>query len=295
MKLVIDIGSNTIKCLLARVDKQGNIEKLFAHSLESRISAGNGILVENASTLISNSIQTLIEKAKEYSCNFKVIAVATSALRDASNKDQILSKVFSNTSVVIKILSGEEEARLSYLGACSDSAIPNVSTKTYFDLGGGSMEIVFGDSFAMKSAYSLPIGAVTITKKFCTSEKVSKQTQADISNYVSEALSTIPKTKSDILIGAGGAVVAARLLNEKINGIISNKISLTEISKFVEVLSEMSVAERVENFSIAKSRADILVSALICVGALMRHLGHSELLHTFNNLRYGVIIDEHKK
>ncbi len=295
MKLVIDIGSNTIKCLLARVDKQGNIEKLFEHSLENRISAGNGILVENASTLISKSIQTLIEKAKEYSCNFKVIAVATSAVRDAMNKDKILSEVFSNTSVAIKILSGEDEARLSYLGACSDNAVPKVSTKTYFDLGGGSMEIVFGNSFAMKNSYSFPIGAVTLTKKFCTSEKVSKQTQMDIANYVSKALLKIPRTKSDILIGAGGAVVAARLLNEKINGIISNKVSLTEIYKFVDVLSAMSVTERVEKFSIAKSRADILVSALICVGALMRHLGHSELLHTFNNLRYGVIIDEYKK
>ena len=57
----------------------------------------------------------------------------------------------------------------------------------------------------------------------------------------------------------------------------------------------MSIAERVENFSIAKSRADILVSALICVGGFMRHLGHSELLHTFYNLRYGVIINEHNK
>ena len=91
------------------------------------------------------------------------------------------------------------------------------------------------------------------------------------------------------------SLVAARLLNEKINGVISNKILLSDIETFVDVLSEMSVSERVKNFFIAKSRADILVSALICVGGLMRHLGHSELLHTFNNLRYGVIINEHKK
>ncbi|MBE6414407.1 MAG: hypothetical protein E7035_07650 [Verrucomicrobiaceae bacterium] len=295
MKLVIDIGSNTIKCLLARVNKQGNIEKLFEHSLESRISAGGGILVENASTLIANSIEVLIEKAKAYCNNFQSIAVATSALRDAPNKEDVIADVLEKTSVAINVLSGYEEARLSYLGACSDNAIPNSPTKTYFDLGGGSMEIVFGNSFTMKGAYSLPIGAVSVTKKFCTSEKISKQTRTEISDFVAKAFANIPKDKSDILVGAGGAVVAARLLNEKINGVISNKILLSDIETFVDVLSEMSVSERVKKFFIAKSRADILVSALICVGGLMRHLGHSELLHTFNNLRYGVIINEHKK
>ena len=123
MKLVIDIGSNTIKCLLAKVDEFGNIQKLFEHSLESRISAGGGILVENASTLISNSIEVLMEKAKTYCNNFQSIAVATSALRDASNKDDIIADVLEKTSVAINVLSGYEEARLSYLGACSDNAI----------------------------------------------------------------------------------------------------------------------------------------------------------------------------
>ncbi|MBO5254575.1 MAG: hypothetical protein J6B07_01985 [Opitutales bacterium] len=295
MKLVIDIGSNTIKCLLAKVDEFGNIQKLFEHSLESRISAGGGILVENASTLISNSIEVLMEKAKTYCNNFQSIAVATSALRDASNKDDIIADVLEKTSVAINVLSGYEEARLSYLGACSDNAIEASSTKTYFDLGGGSMEIVFGKSLDVCSSYSLPIGAVTLTKKFCLSEKISKQTRTEILDFVVKAFTNIPKNKNDILVGAGGAVVAARLLNEKINGIFSNKISLENIENFIEVLSSMSIAERVENFSIAKSRADILVSALICVGGFMRHLGHSELLHTFYNLRYGVIINEHKK
>ncbi len=295
MKLVIDIGSNTIKCLLAKVDEFGNIQKLFEHSLESRISAGGGALVENASTLISNSIEVLVEKAKAYYSDFQSIAVATSALRSASNKADVIADVLKKTSIAINILSGDDEARLSYLGACSDIAIPNCSTKTYFDLGGGSMEIVFGNLSNVDVAYSLPIGAVNLTKKFCTSEKISKQTRAEISDFIAKAFTNISKNKSDVLVGAGGAVVAARLLNEKINGIFSNKISLENIENFIEVLSSMSIAERVENFSIAKSRADILVSALICVGGLMRHLGHSELLHTFNNLRYGVIINEHKK
>ena len=295
MKLAIDIGSNTIKCLLARKDGSGGLEKFFERSLESRISAGRGRLVDSAADIISSSIKTLVAEAKTSAPDFEVLAVATSALRDAPNRAEVAAAVLGATGVPVKILSGDEEARLSYLGACSDPAVAAFGTKTYFDLGGGSLEIVCGVGLEVKRSASLTVGAVSLTKMFCDGEIVGEAQSDAIDRYVSEALSCVEIPRAEVLVGAGGAVVAARMLNQKLNGVSSNIITLADIGAFAELLAKMTVAERVEKFLLAKSRADILVSALLCVRALMRRAGHKTLLHTFNNLRYGIILDDYGK
>lgn len=290
MKLAIDIGSNTIKCLLARPDGNGGLEKIFERTLESRISAGRGRLVEGAADIVSRAVSELVAGARNFAADFETSAVATSALRDAPNREAVAQAVLRATGVRVKILSGEEEARLSYLGACSDPAVAAHKTKAYFDLGGGSMEIVFGEGLEVKSYASLPVGAVSLQKMFCPFELVSERQMEEIRQYVLRALGAVKMESFGVLVGAGGAVAAARLLNEKINSVRSNIVPRGCLCEFASILSRMTAAERAEKFLIAKSRADILISALLCVDALLERSGREYLLHTFNNLRYGIIL-----
>ena len=290
MKLAIDIGSNTIKCLLARPDGNGGLEKIFERTLESRISAGRGRLVEGAADIVSRAVNELSAGARGFASDFEISAVATSALRDAPNRESVVEAVLRTTGVRVKILSGEEEARLSYLGACSDPAVSAHKTKAYFDLGGGSMEIVFGEGLEVKSYASLPVGAVSLQKMFCRGELVSENQMEEIRQYALRAFGALKMESAGVLVGAGGAVAAARLLNEKINSVRSNIVPRRCLREFAAVLSRMTVAERAEKFSIAKSRADILIPALLCIDALLERFGRDSLLHTFNNLRYGIIL-----
>ena len=125
MTLAIDIGSNTIKCLLGE-NVEGRVEKLYESTLNCRISAGAGI-IPDASRKIAQCVNFFISEAEEFCLNFDVKMVATSALRDSAKGGCICDDVFKLTGYRIKILSGDEEARLSYAGAMSDGAIDKSS------------------------------------------------------------------------------------------------------------------------------------------------------------------------
>lgn len=112
---------------------------------------------------------------------FSVDAVATSALRDAANSSEICGKVFDATSIKIRILSGKEEAELSYRGAMSDPAVNGNLSNLFFDLGGGSMEVVCGENGRVVSSESFKIGAVRMTRKFLASG-ISNANLAEIKN-----------------------------------------------------------------------------------------------------------------
>ena len=290
MKLVIDIGSNTSKCLLAEKTSSG-LNKLFELSLENRISAGSGKLVDNASDMIANAIKKFIFEAKKFSASFTITAVATSALREAIEGKDVAKKASATCGVDVKILSGEEEAKYAYLGAMSDSSIPYCNHNAFFDLGGGSLEIVFGAA-NVQNIFSLPIGAVVLTKTFCKDEVISSQAKKEIEVFLENQIAKIDSPEPEILVGAGGAVVAARLMNEKINGKQSNKITIAEIERFIEILLPMSVETRAERFGIARNRADIIVPAFLCITALAKRLNKAEIFHTFHNLRYGLILND---
>ncbi len=283
MMLVVDIGSNTIKCLLGTSLNGVSVKSIYEKSLDRRILATNRKLVDDVAELIADSILFFESEAKNFSDEFKTIVVATSALRDSPQKDEILRNVFSKTSREIKILSGESEARLSFKGAMTDPLLANISNRcVYFDLGGGSLEVVSGSNGVVDFSTSIPVGAVRLTRDGGDYFEISKKA-------IASSLSHLQKTET--LVGAGGAVVAARLMKKKL-GLLGaeNEILLSDIKKFFEVIAPLSLRERVEKFSISENRADILPAAFACIIELMEFLKVEKLTHTFCNLRYGVIV-----
>ncbi len=284
MILAIDIGSNTTKCLLGQTDLNGTVERIYDKSLDRRILASGGNLVPNATDVISDSISFFQQEASLYSKEFAVIVVATSALRDCQYRKEIVKSVLEKTSQKIKILSGEEEAKLSFKGAMTDPFVNSNQRCAYFDLGGGSLEITSGINGVVDFAKSIPIGAVRLTNECSTSVEYSEFAK----NEIVKSLFNFPK--SQLLVGAGGAVVAARFMKKKL-GIAGaeNIISLDEMRQFFDIVSNLDLDARIENFSISPNRADIIPAAFACIIELMDFLKVSQLTHTFCNLRYGII------
>lgn len=290
MTLAIDIGSNTIKCLLGE-KKGAGVEKLYESTLNCRISAGAGI-VPDASRKIAQCVNFFISEAEEFCLDFGVRMVATSALRDSAKGGCICDEVFKLTGFKIQILSGEEEARLSYAGAMSDGALDKSAQSAFFDLGGGSMEVVFGKNGEVQSASSLKLGAVRLAKMFGADGAISSGVLSEMSQYVCGALENgLERGRADALVGAGGAVVAARFLKKAMNlGGAENEITVSQLREMLCAISPLTPEERVAKYEISAGRADIVPAAFVAIIGLMEYLGRDTLVHTFHNIRYGLIL-----
>lgn len=292
MTLAIDIGSNTIKCLLGE-NVEGRVGKLYESTLNCRISAGAGI-VPDASRKIAQCVNFFISEAEEFCLNFDVKMVATSALRDSAKGGCICDDVFKLTGYRIRILSGDEEARLSYAGAMSDDSIDKSAESAFFDLGGGSMEVVFGKNGEVREASSLRLGAVRLAKMFGAEKIVDAKTIEKMSAHVRGAFASgLARRQIETLVGAGGAVVAARLLKKAMNlGGTENEITVSQMREMLQAISPLTVGERVSKYEISAGRADIVPAAFVVITELMDYLGRDTLVHTFHNIRYGLILSD---
>ena len=284
MILAIDIGSNTIKCLLGYAEN-GSVIRVYEQSLDNRILDNGGVLVGNADAMIADSIAIFEMSAKKYCDKFQVEVVATSALRDCDCREKIVASVFEKTGRKIRILSGDEEAKLSFAGAMSDVLIDSSKRSAYFDLGGGSLEIVSGQNCVVDFSCSIAIGAVRLTRTCKDNEEYAQVSRMAIS----QALANFPKCEQ--LVGAGGAVVASRFMKQKLGlGGAENIISIDDMRECLKAVLALSVDERVEKFAISRNRADIIPAAFASIIELMEFLKMNELTHTFCNIRYGIIL-----
>ena len=172
----IDIGTNTILMLIAEIGKDGAMEVLRDEHTIARLGKGvdeKGSIQKETFARISNILKDLRSIARYYNVD-RIIACGTSALRDAKNSREFLDFIEQEVNLKINVISGIEEAELTYLGATSDLK-PDISGHRYavLDIGGGSTEISFGNRSCMESAYSIDIGSVRLT------ERILKQSPPD--------------------------------------------------------------------------------------------------------------------
>ena len=218
---VIDVGSNSIKLLVARSGSaSGPVETVFAETIETRISAGISRelpnLTEQAMAAGLHTIQDLIHLARDYQPR-AIRIVATSAVRDAINGMEFMDTVTDQTGISMQVLSGTEEATLIGKGLACDPQIAGVHRFLQMDLGGGSLELIRFDHDAIETALSLQLGAVRLTERFVQDREtpIDSATEAAIAAHVAEQI-----TQSDIqfsghnepLIATGGAVVVTRAI-----------------------------------------------------------------------------------
>jgi len=290
--LCIDIGSNTVKCSLSR-SKKSRITEIFSTTKDLRIFNSTNSSEEIAEK-ISIAIEDFISQAKEHTSDFSIRAVATSALRESKFKDSIIANVAKKTSVKIEILTGEQEAELSFKGAMQDNFLKKHKNTVFVDLGGGSFEIVFAKNMKVIESYSLPLGAVRMMHKFIKKPK-EKVPYSVIEKIIAECNQSLKKIQipfDDFMcVGAGGSVSAARhMLYGKFTK-DNNVIKLEKLESLLKKISDMNLDERCGDFKIKESRADIILPAFACLVSMMQCFGVKKLFHTTSALRAGLIAD----
>src|SRR5215212_6097066 len=163
----IDIGSNSIRQIVADVSASGAITVVDEMKAAPRLATGlgaTGALDDEAMTRSVESIARMATLAEQLGAT-RIEAVATSAVRDASNAPEFLARVFRETKVRVRVLDGEEEARLSYRSAVAHFDL-GVGRTVVMDIGGGSLELALSADGIIERLTSLPLGAIRLTERF---------------------------------------------------------------------------------------------------------------------------------
>jgi exopolyphosphatase / guanosine-5'-triphosphate,3'-diphosphate pyrophosphatase len=298
---VIDIGSNSIKVLVARRAADGRIEALKIRTVDARISAGisrtNPTLTDEGMARGLAAIQSLLLDAAPFQPG-RITLVATSAVRDAANGALFREQVRAATGHAIRILTGEEEANLIGRGLTVDPALAALRDFYVFDLGGGSLECLAFRERRIEQAVSLQLGCVRLTEKFVIdpSAPFTDLARLAIEGHTRATLAAagfrFSLPHSAVAVGTGGTVTTVRAIYGARLGKSAEQtdatVSTAQLRELLGVLGAMPLAARQEIPGLPAARADVFPTALATLLAVADAGAFTGFRNSFYNLRYGL-------
>ena len=297
---VIDIGSNSIKVLVAARDAAGQLQGLKSKTLDARISAGiskeQPMLGEDGMARGLAAIQELLAEAAAFS-PAKTILVATSAVRDAGNGPDFRARVKAATGHDIRILTGDEEANLIGRGLTSDPALASLRDFYVFDLGGGSLECLAFHDRKITQATSLRLGCVRMTERFI------KDPAAPLSPDEAKALALHVRDElkrsgfrfaivAPAAVFTGGTMSSVRAIKGARHGLTLDEtpavIGLDTLGQLLDELAPLNLAERKAVPGLPSARADVFPAALVTMLTVADYAHVDRFHHSLHNLRWGI-------
>ena len=284
---VIDIGTNSTRLLVAE-ESEGHLRTVATNLAITRLGEGigSGGLLPSAVARTSEVVYSFLREARLLGAE-PVVAVATSAVRDAANRADFLSLVYGDTGLKIRVLSGAEEANYSYQGVMSGLSVEQRSTAV-LDIGGGSTELCWIESNEL-CAVSVNIGAVRLTLTgippaevhMAFSPHLSKMRQAGVTNLVGVGgtVTTLAAIKQELVVYDPERVHGFCLLSRDVAGILKK-------------LSGMELAERRNVAGLQPERADIIVAGVNILKVVMAGLKIDRLVVSECDLLYGLVKEE---
>ncbi|MDC0710247.1 Ppx/GppA phosphatase family protein [Stigmatella sp. ncwal1] len=285
----IDVGTNAVRLELARPDADGALETL--HQERDPIRPGEGVFATGA--MPEETAERLLSTLRRYAALCKrhkalVRAVATSALRESRNRDDIVRRVREETGLDLEVVSGKEEARLICLGVLHRK--PPNTRSLLIDIGGGSTEVAVTTGERPDHLWSLALGAVRLTEVFDASQEVSSKHLRLMRSFVAE---TVRKTLPEKVSGAPQRALGS---SGTINAVVSfacgesgSLATARQISQAVDALAALPPERRRKRFD--PRRADIIVSGALILEGVMKHLGVESVSAVNRGLRDGLLVD----
>ena len=290
----IDCGTNSTRLLIGNkletFDRQMRITRL------GQDVAKTGELSGEAMSRVLEALGDFRKRFENHGVS-KVRMVATSAARDASNKDDFFDEVESIIGVKPELLTGEEEGRLAFAGAIAELK-PSEGPFLLVDIGGGSTEFVFGSQEA-ENVHSCQIGCVRLTEEFVENDPpLPEELHACLSvteGHIDDVIREIPNIKQAVtLVGLAGTVssVAAIELGlaeynrEKIHHFRLSKDAVEDVFR---TLATENRRERIFNPGLEEDRADVIVAGTSILVKIMRQLGFAECLVSESDILDGIL------
>lgn len=297
---VLDVGSNTVHLLV--VDAHQGARPLPAFSHKAEIRLGENLDAKNRVTdacarQLSDFVSESLKIAEDKGVH-EVLAFATSAIRDAANGDELLAQIESQTGVVIRVLPGPDEARLTFLAARRWYGWSS-GRLMLLDIGGGSLEIASGIDEVPAIAISMPLGAGRLTRDWLPGDppdaddvrKLRKHVRAEIATQAGTLLRDGPSNHA--VATSKTFRQLARLAGAAPSGegvYVRRTLKHTDVTAIADRLAHTTVAERVEMPGVSAARARQLAAGAIVADAAMDLLNLPVLEICPWALREGVIL-----
>ncbi len=302
----IDIGTNSIHMVIASINQRSVLTIIDQEKEMVRLGqSGNDMkyLHDDAMTRGVQAIKRFGKLAENQ--NAKIRAVATSAVREALNKEIFIKRVKEETNINIEVVSGVEEARLIFQGV--SHALPiNEKDALVVDIGGGSTETVIGKFGKIKFAHSDKLGAIRLTKQFFDNQNYTKQNINEIRKYVigewTPTLNNIKNVGFDLAIGTSGTILSLASLALIENGenvpdfLNGYSVPTKNILKVISKITKCKNPDEISKIpGMDESRSDIILAGAIILETFINELKIKQILVSPYALREGIVFDTYEK
>jgi exopolyphosphatase/guanosine-5'-triphosphate,3'-diphosphate pyrophosphatase len=297
----IDIGTLTLRLLIARVSGDGRLTEVQSDRRILRLGEGvdRDRLLRPAA--IARVIDTLLEwqgAIRKHRVDAQT-AVATSAVRDARNREEFLGQVKRVVGIEVEVISGEEEARRTLLGI--RSGLPaGVSGMLGLDIGGGSTEFILGRSDREPVMRSLDVGVVRLTERLLTDDPPTPDQVRSACELVRKETEQVRPALGELagltFVGTAGSITTLAAMAQRLSvyepvRIHNYRLSLETVRGLERELLSRTKARRREMPGLEPGREEVIVAGTLILRTVMEALGFSECLVSDVGLREGILID----
>ncbi|MGW1032087.1 Ppx/GppA phosphatase family protein [Streptomyces antibioticus] len=302
----VDCGTNSIRLLVADCDPAtGELTELDRRMTIVRLGQG----VDRTGRLAPEALERTFAACREYAAVIKehgaqrLRFVATSASRDAENRDEFVRGVLDILGVEPEVISGDQEAEFSFTGATRELAGRQDLTRPYLvvDIGGGSTEFVVGDS-AVRAARSVDIGCVRMTERHLVREGVVTDPpapeqiaaiRADIEAALDLAEETVPLREAHTLVGLAGSVTTISAIAQNLpaydsSAIHHSRVSRTQVREITDRLLRSTHAERTTIGALHPGRVDVIAAGALILLALMERTDAQDVVVSEHDILDGI-------
>jgi exopolyphosphatase/guanosine-5'-triphosphate,3'-diphosphate pyrophosphatase len=297
----VDIGSNSVRLLVSDITPGSPPRELAAAREVTRLGESvfrTGVVSPEAIALVCSVLARMAQTYRPFDV-VGIRAVATAAIRDASNQTEFLDRASEAIGAQVEVISGQEEARLIHLGV--QSTWPHRTQRVLIvDVGGGSAEIIQSEAGKMANAYSKPVGAVRLTEVFLKSDPPEERALHRLDEYIEEkiagAVGRMGRGRWDRAIGTSAtasAVVCAvnRIPRSRRESVDRLRATASQVRKFYEQVSTRSLAERRKMTGIGPRRAEIIVAGAAVFNRVVQDFRLLSLYYSSAGVRNGIIAD----
>jgi exopolyphosphatase / guanosine-5'-triphosphate,3'-diphosphate pyrophosphatase len=275
---VVDIGTNSTRLLIGDVEGSGVVE------VERRTTVTNmGRGVDHSGTICTDAVDDVCTVIADYKSRYeemgaeRVMAIATSAVRDALNGEAFIAELRERFALDARLLTGEEEANLTYLGATAHR--PAEGPTLVFDIGGGSTELIVGSGGRVDFHTSLQAGTIRQSERHLTTDPPDphelEDLAADIRNQIDRAIAAEPGAKAARAIAVAGTPTSLAAIDQELEPydpgrVHGYRLGLQRIQRMLSRLSSLPLAERLRVPGLHPGRAPTIVAGTVILVQVMR-------------------------
>jgi exopolyphosphatase / guanosine-5'-triphosphate,3'-diphosphate pyrophosphatase len=296
---VVDMGTNSTRLLVADVES-GRVRELERRSTVTRLGRGvdtSGQLAAEAIDEVCEALAGYIE-AYELLGAERVTAIATSAVRDASNSEMFLAELRERFALDARILDGNEEARLTYLGACAER--PPADKVLVVDIGGGSTELVVGDGPEVGFYASLQVGTVRHSERYIAHDPPEagelEELAGDVRTLIGAGLEGAALAQANEGIGVAGTPTSLAAIDQRLDPydpelVHGYRLPLEAIQRMCSELAVKPLAERLAVKGLHPGRAPTIVAGVVILIGVMRAFGLDEIEVSEHDILWGAALE----